>query len=324
MQMHINPHYLSASDRLLAKTTHFIVNASKDSSDGSDWTPDFDRFSGLYRCHVCFRVWDSRACLAQHLSSSHLSEAEVDDDESGRQFRRKRWLKKGGENGAVVDDADAGGHLRNGEGDAGNGVTAINGDSCLLPPAVSTKEEEAEVESACSYAGNAPTEMTATDEPAAKVDESFVESVADSSTEAKVDEKVDETVDEKVDETVDEKVDETELQGEIGVGHAQQPERVEATSPLPLVHSEAADESKGLPGVAGEASADNPVDTEMCSLKDNEDELSSTSKTSESVVAVQSKDVADVPTADAISSVDNDDGSGVDFANRRFGRKVFI
>ena len=101
MQYHINPHYLSAGDRLLAKVTNFAVNSN-------NWSPNFRHFSGLYRCHLCFCIWDSGLALTQHLSSNHgqrfddpLDNNDEEDDENGlgdeaplKQFRRQRKRKK--------------------------------------------------------------------------------------------------------------------------------------------------------------------------------------------------------------------------------------
>jgi hypothetical protein len=106
MQFHINPHYLSAGDRLLAKITNFVVRNAKDEAD---FAPDFRCFSGLYRCHVCFCVWDSRSLLTQHLSSNHgrdLTEKskEGEEDTPLKQFRRKKKRKKSGDESGEVDE----------------------------------------------------------------------------------------------------------------------------------------------------------------------------------------------------------------------------
>ena len=96
MQFHINPHYLSPGDRLLAKITSYAVN-----DDGSvKWVPDFRRFSGLYRCHICFCVWDTRSSLTSHLSSCRVDEFDVDENDDNaplKQFRRKKRRRKSGE-----------------------------------------------------------------------------------------------------------------------------------------------------------------------------------------------------------------------------------
>ena len=84
----------------MAKVTNFVVNSN-------NWSPDFRHFSGLYRCHLCFCIWDSGIALTQHLSSNHGqrfddpldNNDEEDEDSEGdeaplKQFRRQRKRKK--------------------------------------------------------------------------------------------------------------------------------------------------------------------------------------------------------------------------------------
>lgn len=69
MQTHINPFYLSASDRISAKIHSYAV---KTTGGAANWIPNWDTFQGLYRCHECFSIWDIGSELATHLLQNHF------------------------------------------------------------------------------------------------------------------------------------------------------------------------------------------------------------------------------------------------------------
>ena len=73
--LHINPYYLSASDRILAQISSYVVQTDK--TEGP-WVPDWDTFKGLYRCHHCFLLCNEGSNLLQHLSI-HKIEDDLED-----------------------------------------------------------------------------------------------------------------------------------------------------------------------------------------------------------------------------------------------------
>ena len=74
--LHINPYYLSASDRILAQISSYVVQTDK--TEGP-WVPDWDTFKGLYRCHHCFLLCNEGSDLLQHLSIHNPIEDDLED-----------------------------------------------------------------------------------------------------------------------------------------------------------------------------------------------------------------------------------------------------